>query len=208
MADELDENYTLDKKFSTHEPFESISDGEEEEENEQPKKKLKSNKFEPKSNERNTNKQESKKKPKKKNITEILELKKKELNKPSYAYNEFKNHVFKFIADNLSSVEKNDFNLNENLPEKLNELIIKRNKSSMLPFEEQFQNFFVKKLENYLQKENSEKKAKPFAIVLCSSALRCIELQKKLDSSVDLFKKKKIKWMHAFAKHKKVFILN
>ena len=110
MADELDENYTLDKKFSTHEPFESISDGEEEEENKQPKKKLKSNKFESKSNERNTNKQESKKKPKKKNITEILELKKKELNKPSYAYNEFKNHVFKFIADNLSSVEKNDFN--------------------------------------------------------------------------------------------------
>jgi len=192
MADELDENYTLDKKFKVAEPIDDQEDLDE--------LQTKSNKFDKPISKETSN---SKKiKTKKKNITEILEIKKKELNKPSYAYDEFKRILTKFIVDNLSSVERKDFGLNENLNEKLDELIVKRTKTSKLPFEQQFEKFFSKKFEKHLQKE--PKLRRPFTIVLCSSAVRCIELQKKLDSTNELIKKKKLKWMHAFAKHKKL----
>ncbi len=192
MADELDENYTLDKKFKVAEPIDDLDDLDE--------LQTKSNKFDKPISKETSN---SKKiKTKKKNITEILEIKKKELNKPSYAYDEFKRILTKFIVDNLSSVERKDFGLNENLNEKLDELIVKRTKTSKLPFEQQFEKFFSKKFEKHLQKES--KLRRPFTIVLCSSAVRCIELQKKLDSTNELIKKKKLKWMHAFAKHKKL----
>lgn len=142
---------------------------------------------------------------KKKNITEILELKKDELNKPSYAYNEFKQQMCKFINENFSSVEKNEFNMNQDLDSHLNEMIVKRTKKrSKLDFHDQFDDFFSSKLDKFLSKENSNKKQKPFAIILCSSAMRCVDVQKKLDSKISLIKSKKIKWFHAFAKHKKL----
>ena len=34
--------------------------------------------------------------------------------------------------------------------------------------------------------------------------MKCIEIQKKLDSKISLIKSKKLKWFHAFAKHKKL----
>lgn len=198
MADELDENYQLEKKFKIKAAdLDEFSDS-----NEQSFQLNKKSKFE---QTRASNESNNKKiKKKKKNITEILELKKNDLNKPSYASNEFKNSLKKFINENLSSVEKNEFNLHEDLDTKLDELIVKRTQVSKLPFEQQFESFFSSKLNNYLEKESSQKKKKPFVIILCSSAIRCIELQKKLDSSIDLIKSKKIKWMHAFAKHKKL----
>lgn len=198
MADELDENYQLEKKFKIKAAdLDEFSDS-----NEQSFQLNKKSKFE---QTRASNESNNKKiKKKKKNITEILELKKNDLNKPSYASNEFKNSLKKFINENLSSVEKNEFNLHEDLDTKLDELIVKRTQVSKLQFEQQFESFFSSKLNNYLEKESSQKKKKPFVIILCSSAIRCIELQKKLDSSIDLIKSKKIKWMHAFAKHKKL----
>lgn len=43
----------------------------------------------------------------------------------------------------------------------------------------------------------------PFIIILAQSAVRCIELQKKIaDSTPNLFKS--INWIYAFAKHKKL----
>lgn len=198
MADELDENYQLEKKFKIKAAeLDEFSDS-----NEQSFQLNKKSKFE---QTRASNESNNKKiKKKKKNITEILELKKNDLNKPSYASNEFKNSLKKFINENLSSVEKNEFNLHEDLDTKLDELIVKRTQVSKLPFEQQFESFFSSKLNNYLEKESSQKKKKPFVIILCSSAIRCIELQKKLDFSIGLIKSKKIKWMHAFAKHKKL----
>ena len=94
----------------------------------------------------------------------------------------------------------------ETLDEKLEKLILKRNKISHLPFEEQFNQKFNAKLADFLQQKPQQQQPKrsPFLIVLCSSAMRCIEVQTKLDTSNELIKLKKLRWLHAFAKHKKL----
>lgn len=153
----------------------------------------------------------NRRRPKKKNITEILALKKDELEQPTYAVNEFKKCLLKYINVNLSSVEKNELNLNEvsltgepveTIENKLEKLILKRNKISHLPFDEQFNAKFNDKLALFLEKPPLKKS--PFLVVLCSSAMRCIDIQTKLDTSNVLIKNKKLRWMHAFAKHKKL----
>ncbi len=90
----------------------------------------------------------------------------------------------------------------ESLDEKLEKIILKRNKTSHLAFDEQFNKKFNDKLEEFLQKPPIRQS--PFIIVMCSSAMRCIEVQTKLDTSNELIKSKKLRWMHAFAKHKKL----
>lgn len=128
MADDLDENYELEEKFaykpSTVDDSGVSSDSEETEPDENnklsKKRKLdqsKSNPFE-KGNKKGAengadSSETAAKKKKKKNITEILQLKKDELSQPSYATNEFKKHVLKFMNENLSSVEKNAIGFNE-----------------------------------------------------------------------------------------------
>lgn len=221
--DDLDENYELDENFSTKYEHQSNIDTDNEE-NEIPvveeapsennKKPIKRKFDQVTRNEKsNTNalNDVSKKKNKKKNITEMLALKKSEIEQPTYAINEFKKILIKYSNVNLSSVEKNELNLSEvsltgepveSVDEKLEKIILKRNKLSHLPFDEQFNQKFNDKLQVYLKKPSV--KQSPFIIVLCSSAMRCIEIQTKLDTSNELIKQKKVRWMHAFAKHKKL----
>lgn len=123
--DDLDENYELDENFSTKYEHQSNIDTDNEE-NEIPavdeapsennKKPIKRKFDQVTRNEKsNTNalNDVSKKKNKKKNITEMLALKKSEIEQPTYAINEFKKILIKYLNVNLSSVEKNELNLSE-----------------------------------------------------------------------------------------------
>ncbi len=248
MADDLDENFELDEKFSTQQQQQHDQSDNESVKSDEEKsfasvgnghqKKTTADKGLKRKFEQvfsDATKTSNKKANKKKNITEILKLKKDELERPTYAINEFKKFLIKFINVNLSSVEKNELNLSEvsrfmnsqirfgsyflnkhnsrikvsltgeeveSVDAKLDKIILKRNKISHLSFDEQFNEKFNGKLEVFLQKPPV--KQSPFLIVLCSSAMRCIEVQSKLDTSNELIKSKKLRWMHAFAKHKKL----
>lgn len=207
----MDENYNLDEKFQ--QKFENTeSAGSDAEEVEAAHENVaKKRKFDQVNSAGTKSSDSANKKNKKKNITEILKLKKDELSRPTYAINEFKKHLVKYINVNLSSVEKNDLNLSEvsltgeaveTLDEKLEKIILKRNKICNLPFNEQFNEKFNDKIGLFL--EQPAVKRSPFLIILCSSAIRCIEVQKSLDASNQYIKSKKLRWMHAFAKHKKL----
>ena len=207
MADDLDENYQLEKDLSSSEN-ETEDDVEEEEE---PKLGAAPVKFDknsqPSSKQVENAKNSNKKKNKKKNITEILKLKGSEISKPKFAVEEFKKIIKKYLNENLSSVEKNDLKLSgdpDELNSKLDNLIMKRGKISKLKLDEQFNKKFNNKLENYLKKPKAKKLQRPFVLVLTSSAIRCIEIQKQLEKSNELIQKKRLRWMHAFAKHKKL----
>jgi hypothetical protein len=139
------------------------------------------------------------KKQKKKTITEILEIHKDEINKPSYARNELIRILDAHIDKNLSIVEKNDLNLSQDSHKYLNKIILKR-KFIKLSLCKQFERKFDKKIEKYLKLAKKVKNGQPFAIVLCSSAQRCIDFQKLIDN----YTNKRIRWMYAFAKHKKL----
>ena len=141
----------------------------------------------------------SAKKQKKKTITEILEIHKDEINKPAYARNELLKILSEHIDKKLSVVEKNDLNLNNNANEYLNKLILKR-KFVHLALNKQFERKFDKKMQKYLKLDKKIKNGQPFALILCSSAQRCIDFQKQINS----YTGKSIRWMHAFAKHKKL----
>ena len=120
MADDLEDNFELDEKFSGQQP--NLAESTDEEEAEAFKNigsfvesKPQKRKFDTLNNNNNNknNSETPNKKNKKKNITEILELKKNEISQPTYAINEFKKSLIKFINVNLSSVEKNELNLSE-----------------------------------------------------------------------------------------------
>lgn len=83
-------------------------------------------------------------------------------------------------------------------------MILKRQKTYNLPIHKQFSKKFNKKLELYKQKRSDKNKKSPFMVVLCSSAIRCIEIQKALDKHNKHLKSKSLRWIHAFAKHKKL----
>jgi protein CMS1 len=205
MADDLDENFELDDEKFTPSNSSNINDDEsidEDEEKSQPLKKKTKIAF------KETNSSAKIKKNKKKNITEILNLNRKEINKPNYATEEFKKILVKHLNEKLSSVEKNLLNLNEDnqdLDEAISNIIMKRNsKISHLPIEKQFDEKFNEKIQNYLKKPNSAITQSPYMIILCSSAMRCIELEKKISNLNSSIKSKQLIWMHAFAKHKKL----
>lgn len=134
------------------------------------------------------------KKRKKKNITEILELKKDEFNDPNYSRNEFKKMLTNHIEKNLSTVEKQSLNLNDDSIEKI---ILKTNK-----LYKSIGKAVKAKLSKKFDILNGKKQTKnnPYCLVLCSSAQRCIQVQKELN----LITINKIRWMYAFAKHKKL----
>lgn len=226
MAGDLDENYELEEKFTykqSHVDDSGLSSEEEEIEtasNKVAKKRkldqTKGNPFEKKGadDKRGESSTSVAKKKKKKNITEILQLKKDELSQPSYATNEFKKHVLKFMNDKLSSVEKNSVGLNEisltgeeveTANEKLEKMIMKTGKLANQPFDEQFNTKFNQRIGSFLKTDASKSiKQAPYILILCSSAIRCIEVQKKLDATNEFIKSKKFRWTHAFAKHKKL----
>lgn len=151
---------------------------------------------------------------KKKNITEILKLRENELKKASFANKEFKSILLKYIKKNLSSVEKMDMGLVQEADNsddvincELNKMLIKRSPSlaKLESFWEHFNKKFNSKFKIYLKKSiEMEQKNCPFMIILCSSAIRCIEIQRELESNNKFVKTKKLTWFHAFAKHKKL----
>lgn len=82
---------------------------------------------------------------------------------------------------------------------------MKTGKLANQPFEEQFNSKFNQKIGTFLKTDASRTvKQAPFILILCSSAIRCIEVQKKLDTTNEFIKGKKFRWTHAFAKHKKL----
>ena len=144
-------------------------------------------------------------KKKRKNITEEIELNSKELSDPDNQINEFQCIVNHF-HNSLSSVEKKDYNLSK---EKTKMLVLKKSLSlSKEPLHVQFNKKFNLKINKISKKKNyehSKKKSavlKPFIIILCSSASRCIQFQKELSQNNKYLKKGKISWYFAFAKHK------
>ena len=215
MADDLDENFELEAKFTLqHESIESDNSMSEPIVPQETKKKRK---FEELTDTATPPQTASSKKKKntKKNITEVLQLNKTELNKPSYIINEFKKILSKYLNDNLSSIEKNELNLNEaslqsdeaveSVDAKLSKLIMPRTSQlAGLPIEKQFNLNFNQTLEDCLKEPAAVYKQSPFILIFCSSAMRCIEIEKKLASSNELIKSKRLRWMHAFAKHKKL----
>jgi hypothetical protein len=182
MADDLEENYVIEENFLNKKKQNDDEIDIEFDTQQQPGEVVETNR----------------KKQKKKTITEILELNKDEINKPEYARNELIKILNDYIDKKLSIVEKNDLNLTEDTIGYLNKLILKR-KSTKLSLEKQFEKKYEQKLQKYL-KLPKLKNGQPFAIVLCSSAQRCIEVQRQLDK----FTGKRIRWMYAFAKHKKL----
>ena len=181
MADDLEENYVIEENFLNNNKKRPLNNDLAVEFDVNPLDEVK-----------------SAKKHKKKTITEILELRKDEINKPAFARNELIQILSEHIAKKLSIVEKNDLNLNSDVQNYLNKLILKR-KFVKLTLNQQFEKKFDTKISKYLKLEKL-KNGQPFAIVLCSSAQRCIEFQKQIDK----FTGKRVRWMHGFAKHKKL----
>lgn len=219
MADDLDDNYLIEKDLSP--ANEETLDSER-----SPLDKLKKDgvKKKPKSeldsiakeSSTHSEKSNSNKKKKKMNITELISREGSKLNSWLYIKNEFKKALLKYINDNLSSVEKNDLNLTmhgndaSSIEKRLNKMLLKlskkNNKKRNLSFAKKFKLKFNKKLQLLKQKEKNNKQdnkqPSPSIIILCSSAIRCIQVEKLLGDKIDLIKSKKIRWMHAFAKHK------
>ena len=144
MADDLDENFEIGEEFIPG-PAQANSTDEEEEEDqvvdEPTNKKRKSQ-----SNTTNTSNSTNQSKRKKKNITEILELRKNEMSKSSFATREFIKILSDYAQKKLSGVEKNDLNISTDMDGRLNKMMLKRKKTHRLDVGEQFKKKFAKKL--------------------------------------------------------------
>jgi hypothetical protein len=215
MADDLDENFLLDEKIKAH------SDSEDDNEEEEQIKSTDSNEAFENSNSQqpnqtgsiNKDKTKKKKKNKRLNISELLKLRGDQFDQDDFQTNEFKSQMVAYLNKHLSSVEKNELNLSDQvLNERLSEMIMKPakklNKNSekvkKVLVSKLFQKKLGKKCETYLKSSKATQKQAPFIIILCQSAVRCIEVQRELDLHVDLLKQRQMLWMHAFAKHKKL----
>jgi hypothetical protein len=141
MADDLEENFEIGDEFmpSTR-PQEVNSSEEEEEEIEEVNKPTTNKRKQPPTAEAPS------KKKKRKNITEILELKKSEMSKASFATREFIKILSEYAQKKLSGVEKNELNLGGDIDSRLGDMILKRKKTHRLEVGEQFKKKFVKKL--------------------------------------------------------------
>ena len=204
MADNLDENFLIEKDFFKTEKLssddEELSEAEITSKGSQNNASIKKRKTDSVNAEANSN--SLKKRRRKKNITEILKLRENSIMKPSLPNSEFRDILIKHMNEKFSTIEKNDLGP---YIDDLKRRLLKRNKAHKLSAENQFVKKFSNKLEKYLEnKEKSTKKCEPFIIVLCSSAIRCIQFQKLLSASLEVIKAKKLFWIHAFAKHKKL----
>lgn len=139
MADDLDENFEIEPEERDDDEDEDEDDDDDmvnEEETQKNGVKLK-----------NVSQTDSKRKRKKKNITEILELKKSDFAKASYAANEFKKILIEYANKKLSSVEKNELGLGSNdISDRLDKMMLKRKKTHSLDVAIQFKKKLAKKL--------------------------------------------------------------
>ena len=141
MADDLEENFEIGDEFMPSARPQEVNSSEEEEEEIEEVNKSTTNKRK----QAPTAEAPSKKK-KRKNITEILELKKSEMSKASFATQEFIKILSEYAQKKLSGVEKNELNLGGDIDSRLGDMILKRKKTHRLEVGEQFKKKFVKKL--------------------------------------------------------------
>jgi hypothetical protein len=197
MADEFDENFLIENKYMRS--AESVKINQDELINDEQDDVFNMH------HQNEMNSQSVKKRNKKKNITDILKIKQDELNKSAYCKTELKAYLNDYIDKNLSIIEKNEFDLDSDALSKLIRSLdsnskTKRGNNKLASL---FNDKFKPKFENYKAKmvdRKGSKFNKPYMIVLCSSAQRCIELQKDLNS----FTANNIRWFYSFAKHKKL----
>lgn len=145
MADDLDANFEIDDEFipeqrphELNEDIDGSNSSDETRENSNEKNNVAKRPLDSSST--------AKSRRKRKNITEILELKKDELAKASYAINEFKKTLIDYANKKLSSVEKNELNLKEDMSKRLGKMILKRKKTHKLEIDQQFKKKFLKKI--------------------------------------------------------------
>jgi len=191
MADNLEENFLLDDAYKLRDDDRGDGEGLD-------------TCSEPKSD--SAKKRKIKKRP---NITELLKLRRSEFEKPSYFVHEMKNMLVKFIRENVSSVERTSLHISKadvELEEQISRMLIKRNnQTTKLSFEEQFRIKLEAKLMASIGNSGSPTgNASPYVIVLCASAMRCIQIQRCLESAISSIQSKKVRWTHAFAKHNKL----
>jgi protein CMS1 len=204
MADDLEENYVFDNNSN----YDEVG-----EENLSPKSKKVKKSFTTKTEAPSKSNLTSVKK-KKKTITEIMKTEKEKFNDPKYIKSEFVRVTKKYANDNLSTIEKIELNLqntsndDSEIEKKLNKMLLTSKGSFSLV--KKFRLKLNKKLNKLLKKslklkqKSKTQKPSPFVIILCSSALRCLKVQRMLSAKNDLIKSKKLIWMQAFAKHKKL----
>lgn len=135
MADDLDENFEISEEFI---PEPRPLDVYEEIQNVNESEKVNGND--------GTNSENVKSRNKRKNITEILELRKDELSKASYATNEFKKILIDYANKTLCSVEKNELNLSDDISKRIQKMILKRKKIHQLDVDLQFKKKLSKKI--------------------------------------------------------------
>ena len=177
-----------------------------------------------------THHQQQQKKAKKQRmrITDVIEAEGDKLDRVSHAIDEFVKYTLKHMAANVSGVERSALALGDSASDAeahIRQALLLKHTEKMhaLSFADKFKHKFEAKLAEFVkqrppaqqqqQQQRKEKKnevevakpvASPLVLVLCSSALRCIEVQKQLDAKLDVLRTKRVRWLHAFAKHKKL----
>lgn len=150
------------------------------------------------------------KKPKN-NISNLIIKEGNKLNSDIYIKKQFKSMILDQIVKNLSTIEKGFLNLTEygtddkSIKKKIGRMLLKPKYKKNSSFFKKFKTMFNKKLYKFLKDKKTQteqpNKSSPFMFVLCSSATRCIEIQKEL-KKLKLIRTKKLMWAYAFAKHK------
>jgi hypothetical protein len=145
------------------------------------------------------------------NITNLIKNEGKKLNSDKYIQKQFKFIILNYINKNLSFIERSNLNLTEygkddkSIKKKIGRMLLKPQYRKSLPFFTKFKILFNKKIRKFIKNKetqsNQQNKSTPFIIILSSSAMRCIQIQKKL-SKLKLIQSKKLRWAYAFAKHK------
>jgi hypothetical protein len=147
----------------------------------------------------------------KNNISNTIKKEGNKLNSNNYIKKQFKCLILDYINSNLSSIEKDYLNLtkygndDKSIKKKITKMLLKRKYKIGSSFNKKFKSLLKNKIYQYLQnkhyRSNQSNRSAPFIIILCSSAMRCIHIQKKLNSS-KFIKSKKLRWAYAFGKHK------
>ena len=184
MADDLDDNFLLDDS--------SIPNSRE---------SMKANSID-------HSDQHSKKKSKRLNITQLLKIKENKFSEPDFSRNEFMRLIIEHMNKKLSNVEKNALNLNgDDSIARLDKYMMKNKaasaaKRSNKSVGKRVAKKFATKLDAYLKTKKCKRLASPFMVILCSSAMRCIELQKDIRERLDGLKSKKLNWVNSVPKNK------
>lgn len=141
MADDLDENFSIEEEFLPEpRPQEVDDDNDNELVEEKPSESSSSS---------SSSLKKSQQRNRRKNIHEILELRKDELSRPAYPNDEFTKLLVDYASKKLSSVERNTLDLGadtEAMSKKISKMLLKRGKTHSLEIGLQFKKKIAKKL--------------------------------------------------------------